>query len=162
VLEVQDLETEVENLRHELEFEREKRRHILEAIKKDHADQLEAMKKDHADEQDQLHRFYTEQQRETVLLFEGRLQEQMDISAGLREDASIITETQQNYTSSDRILDDWKYPTLRRHIDRIRAEREALELAATQSDALTAASSDELEHVLSLSALWTANSGVSD
>ena len=151
MLEVQDLETEVENLRHELEFEREKRRHILEAIKKDHPDQLEAMKKDHADQQDQLHRFYR-----------GRLQEQMDISAGLREDSSIITETQQNYTSSDRILDDWKYPTLRRHIDRIRAEREALELAATQSDALTAASSDELEHVLSLSALWTANSGVSD
>jgi hypothetical protein len=165
VLEVQDLETEVENLRRKLELEREKRRHILEAIKKDleaikkdHPDQLEAMKKDHADQQDQLHRFYTEQQRGT----EGRLHEQMDISAGLREDASIITETQQNYTSSDRILDDWKYPTLRRHIDRIRAEREALELAATQSDALTAASSDDLEHVLSLSALWTANSGVSD
>jgi hypothetical protein len=89
----------------------------------------------------------------------------MGISAVLREDASTITmganillqeqfsETQQNYID------------LRRHIDRIWAEREALELAATQSDALTAASSDELERVLSAlsdATYLTANSGVSD
>ena len=134
----------------------------LEAMKKNYADQLDAVKTAHTERLDQVHRFYVEQQSETAFLFEGQLHEQMDISAGLREDASIITETQQNYTSSAQILDDWKSPDLRRHIDRIRAEREALELAATQSDALTAASSDELEYVLSLSALFTANSGVSD
>ena len=121
----------------------------LEAIKKDHADQLDTLKMDHTDQEDQLHRFYAERQRETALLFEGELQQQIDISAGLRDDASTITaganillqeqfsETQQNYID------------LRREIDRVRRERAALELAATQSDALTTSSSDELARVLS-------------
>jgi hypothetical protein len=98
-----------------------------------------------AEQMDQLHRYYAEERRE----IEGQLQQQIDISAGLRDDASTITaganillqeqfsETQQNYID------------LRRQIDRVRTERAALEVAATQSDALTASSSDELERVLS-------------
>ena len=90
-----------------------------------------------AEQMDQLHRYYAEERRE----IEGQLQQQIDISAGLRDDASTITaganillqeqfsETQQNYID------------LHREIDRVRSERAALELAATQSDALTASSS---------------------
>ena len=114
-----------------------------------------------AEQMDHLHRYYAEERRE----IEGQLQQQIDISAGLRDDASTITaganillqeqfsETQQNYID------------LRREIDRVRRERAALELAATQSDALTASSSDELGRVLSAlsdATYLTANSGVSD
>ena len=114
-----------------------------------------------AEQMDQLHRYYAEERRE----IEGQLQQQIDISAGLRDDASTITaganillqeqfsETQQNYID------------LRREIDRVRRERAALELAATQSDALTASSSDELGRVLSAlsdATYRTANSVVSD
>jgi hypothetical protein len=63
----------------------------LEAMKKNYADQLDAVKTAHTERLDQVHRFYVEQQSETAFLFEGQLHEQMDISAGLREDASTIT-----------------------------------------------------------------------
>jgi hypothetical protein len=137
----------------------------LEAMKKDHADQLDVVNMDHAGQSDQLHRFYTEQQHETALLFERRLQEHMDISADLDEDASTIT-MEANILLQEQFSEmQQNYIDLRRHIDRIRAEREALELAATQSDALTAASSEELERVLSVlsdATYMTANNGVSD
>ena len=175
LVQVGDLKAQLEYVT--LEKEREKREKFqwikvvdeledkLEAMKKDHADQLDTLKMDHTDQEDQLHRFYAERQRETALLFEGELQQQIDISAGLRDDASTITvganillqeqfsETQQNYID------------LRREIDRVRRERAALELAATQSDALTTSSSDELARVLSAlsdATYRTANSGVSD
>ena len=166
---------EVVTLKAQLEYEKREKDNFsgfmdkledkLEAMKKDHADQLDTLKMDHTDQEDQLHRFYAERQRETALLFECELQQQIDISAGLRDDASTITaganillqeqfsETQQNYID------------LRREIDRVRRERAALELAATQSDALTTSSSDELARVLSAlsdATYRTANSGVSD
>ena len=137
----------------------------MEAAKKNHADQLDAVKTDHTDQLDQLYRFYAEQKSEIALLFEGQLQEQIDIFAGLREDTSTITMganilLQEQFTKAQQ-----NYNDLHRYIDQIRAERAALELAATQSDALTATSSEELERVLSAlsdATYLTANSGVAD
>jgi hypothetical protein len=60
-------------------------------MEKDHADQSDVVKMDHTDQLDQHHRFYAEHKSENVLLCEGQLHEQIDISAGLPEDASTIT-----------------------------------------------------------------------